>query len=569
MYSMRKFTTLQYTMFMIAALAVLIAVPSAHAATVNVDATCGNIDAGTKLCSDGTTFKTIKDAIAKGALATGDTISISNGTYHNEGGLVLAGNDWTVKPASPSDKVTLTGDSRFDIYGDGVTIRDLFFKNSTWNSNVIYVGLDTTGTTIHNNTFADTRGHAILLQNAVNDLVIRGLSITDNVFKNIGTFYAPGSTLEQKAKALKTALFLVTSRSTAEGGGLQGATITGNTIDTVTFAGINLVNTQNVLVQNNTISNVPAFAIGVGPDGNQIRILDNDIRNANNALEYLNGVREDTTEGAIVLWPVNTSNVTVINNTISGGNNGIVYCTGVCGVHPDQLGDAKYAGHIIDPATKTDSTNKFTHNIFDNVNGFDIINKAFGPMVATHNYYGTPQPTFAARTQGPVYYNPYYNDPERKVLVDDGTGPVQKSIADLDVSPVCSISLGSYIMDFADAKYGATSSIVQNQIKNAGNQDLGGIKFTSTGWQKPDGTALSDAVSRVGTNVADATSYTPITAGMAGINFDNRNFTGSNALPVSGSPGSALVGFVLDLTGVATGADVTITESVTYSATCS
>ncbi len=124
-------------------------------------------------------------------------------------------------------------------------------------------------------------------------------------------------------------------------------------------------------------------------------------------------------------------------------------------------------------------------------------------------------------------------------------------------------------MDFDDAKYGATSGIVPNQIKNAGNQDLGGIKFTSSGWQKPDGSALSGAVSKVGTDVTSSASYSTIPTDSAGINFPAANFTGPNALPGSESSGSASVGFVLDLSRVATGADVTITESVTYSATCS
>ncbi len=88
-------------------------------------------------------------------------------------------------------------------------------------------------------------------------------------------------------------------------------------------------------------------------------------------------------------------------------------------------------------------------------------------------------------------------------------------------------------------------------------------------WQKPDGTALSDAVSRVGTDVTSSASYSTINAGTDGITFDHTDFIGPNTLPASGSPDPALVGFVLDLSRVATGADVTITESVTYSATCS
>ncbi len=371
----------------------------------------------------------------------------------------------------------------------------------------------------------------------------------------------------QKAKKLMSAMYFITLKSNA--GGLQDSKITGNTIDTVTFAGINFVNGENILIQDNTFSNIPAAAIDLRA-GKHIRVLENHIHNASNTLEFLNGVKDDTLRGAIKLSggePM--SHVTVGNNTISGGNNGIAFCTGKCGVSPNELGNTKYHLHITDEATKIDSTNRFTHNTFDNIKGFDIINRAVGVMVATHNYYGEAEPDFTKILSGDINYNPYYNDPELKVLVDDKKGTVQKSIADLAVSDVCSISLGSYIMDFDDAKYGATSSIVQNQIKNAGNQDLGGIKFTSSGWQKPDKTALSGAVSKVGTDVTSSASYSTINAGTAGITLNAADFTGPNALPTSESSGSASVGFVLDLTGVATGADVTITESVTYSATCS
>ncbi len=557
---MRKLNTLQYTMFMVAALAMLVAVPSAYAATIDVDPGCRDTDDTTPACDDGTTYPTIQSAIT--AAADGDTISISNATNYLAG-VINVNKQLTVEPAA-NERVILTGGSRIAVNSDDVTIQGITFKNTT----LIYaININNAaGVTIHNNTFADTRGHGIFTANR-DDTLIRNLNVTDNVFKNIGTFYEPGLNVTQKAKALKTAMFFSTDRSTI--GGLQDSRITGNTIDTATFAGINLSGTQNILVQNNTISNVPAFAIQLALGASHIQILDNDIRNANNALEYLNGVPEDVTEGAILLWAKDSSHVTVSGNSITGGNNGIVYCTGACGVSPSELGNAKNPSHIVDTTTKTDSTNTFTRNTFDSVGGRYIINQAFGPMVATHNYYGTAAPDFTAILSGDVHYNPYYNDPELQVLVDK-TGTVQKSIADLDVSDVCSISLGTYIMNFDDAKYGTTSGIVQNQIKNAGNQDLGGIKFTSTGWLKPDGSALPNAVSRVGTNVGDPTSYTPITTtDPNGVNFDDTDFTGPNALPTSGSPGSASVGFVLDLTGVATGADVTITESVTYSATCS
>ncbi len=559
---MRKLNTLQYTMFMVAALAMLVAVPSAYAATVNVNPGCVDGDPNTPTCDDGTTYPNIQFAI--GNADPGDTVSISAGSYDE--GTITVNKELTIEPAA-NQRVILNGTSRIDVNSDDVTIRGITFKNTT-SAYAITIGETVSDVTIHNNTFADTRKHGMTTANTANTM-IQNLNVTDNVFKNIGTFYEPGLNIDQKANKLYTAMFFPTRNSNL--GGLQDSYIAGNTIDTTTFAGINLSGAQNTLVKNNTISNLPAFAIQLALGGaSDIQILDNDIHNANNALVYLNGVPEDVTEGAILIWAGNdNSHITVSNNTISGGNNGIVYCTGACGVSPGELGNTKNPLHIIDKTAKTDQTNKFTRNTFDSVGGKYIINQALGPLIATHNYYGTAEPDFTTILSGDVHYNPYYNDPELQVLVDK-TGTVQKSIADLDVSDVCSISLGTYIMNFDDAKYGTTSGIVQNQIKNAGNQDLGGIKFTSTGWLKPDKTPLSDAVSRVGTNVGDPTSYTPITTtDPNGVNFDDTDFTGPNALPTSGSPGSASVGFVLDLTGVATGADVTITESVTYSATCS
>ncbi len=558
---MRKLTTLQYTMFMIAALTILIAVPSAHAATVNVDPGCPDGNRRTPVCDDPTTYRTIQSAIAA-ANAT-DTISISAGSYDDED-RINVDKALTIEPTA-NDRVILNGTSWIDVRSDDVTIQGITFKNTTSNS-AITIGKTSSDVTIHNNTLADTRGHGIRLAN-VPDTLIRNLNVTDNVFKNIGTFYEPGLNVTEKAKKLWSAMYFITLKSNA--GGLQNSNITGNTIDTTTWAGIGFSNGENILIQDNTFSNTPASAIGLRAV-EHIRVLDNHIHNASNTLEFLNGVKDDTLRGAIKLGggePM--SHVTVSNNTISGGNNGIAFCTGKCGVSPKELGNTKNPLHITDETTKIDKTNRFTHNTFDNIKGFDIINQAVGVMVATHNYYGTATPDFTAILSGDIHYNPYYNDPERMVLVDDGKGTLQKSIADLAVSDVCSISLGTYIMDFDDAKYGSESGIVQNQIKNVGNQDLGGIKFTSTGWLKPDGSALSDAVSKVGTDVTSSASYAPITTDPNGVNFDDTNFIGPNALPASGSPDSASVGFVLDLSRVATGAEVTITESVTYSATCS
>ncbi len=554
MYSMKKFTALQYAIFVIAAPAVLVAVPSAHAAVIDVDGSCPDTDDDTPWCDLDTEFPTVKSAIANAT--AGDTISVSAGTYDE--GYTLVKKSLTIEPAANA-RVVLNGTTIIDVQANATTIQGIIFQNTTSEKYSLRIGNSTSGVTIHNNTFADTRGNALRVASDSNTLV-RDLSVTDNVFKNIGTFYDPGLNAAQKAKKMSTAI--VSTNYPSDIARLQDSRITGNTIDTTTHGGINLANTENILVANNTISNTNGNSIHVSHSNHHIRILGNHISGANNA-----GL--NPTGGAIVVKANNTSHVTVHNNTISGGNNGILYCTELCNELPENRPGNPDPALKVHKTVMTDQTNLFTHNIFDNVSGYDIMNMARGPMIATHNYYGEAEPDFTAILFGDIRYNPYYNDPERRVLVDDGKGPVQRSTADVDVSDVCSVSLGSYIIDFADAKYGATSGIVQNQIKNAGNRDLDAIKFTTTGWLKPDGSALSGAVSRVGTDVASSASYAPIPTDPAGVNFDNRNFTGPNALPASGSSGSALVGFVLDLTGVATGAGVTVTESVTYSGTCS
>ncbi len=576
MYSMKKLTALQYTIFMVAALTILITVPSAYAATLVLDASCPNKNEANGTCRAPDDGKYIWLMPAIRNAQPGDTISILNGTYDKDRNQIVISKPLTIQSASASDRVTFSGPVNLRISSDDVTIKGITFKNTTKNvpstdtpAPVITLANGLSDVTIHNNTFRDTNGHGIRIElRPQTPLPMENLTVSDNVFKNIGTFTAPHH--PWRAEKNFTAIHLVGNHA-GPALGINNSKIIGNTIDTTTGGGIGLGNAKNILVQNNTISNVPGSAIGVRLGGDNIQILDNRIHNANSAVGH-NQVPEDERKGgAVVFWTAGgLTNIVFSNNTISGGNNGLVYCGGICaGVKLSELADARNNLDALNATRDTDRTNTFTHNTFDNVKGFDIVNRALGTLVATNNYHGEAEPDFTKILDGDIRYNPYYNDPERRVLVDDGTGPVQKSTAHLDVSPVCSISLGSYIMDFTDAKYGATSSIIPNQIKNAGNRDLDAIKFTSTGWEKPDGSALPDAVSRVGTDVTSSASYTPITTAPAGINFDDTDFTGSNALPGPSSSDSARVGFVLDLTGVATGADVTITESVTYSATCS
>ncbi len=547
---MTKLTTSQYAIFMIAALTILIAVPSAYAATFNVDPLCDDADPNTPVCDDPATYRTIKSAI--GAADPNDTISISAGTYDE--GRINVNKALTIEPAA-NERVVLDGASRLYVYSNDVTIKGITFKNTT-SVYAITIGKTASDVTIHNNTLADTRGGGINTANAA-DTLIQNLAVTDNVFENIGTFYEPGLNVTQKAKKLHTAMYFSTSKSNL--GGLQDSKITGNIIDTTTFSGIILSGAENILVENNKISNVPAPAINVKSDVDQIQILDNDIRNANNALRYLNGVPEDTTEGAIVLWAKDASHVTVSNNTVSGGNNGIVYCTGICGVSPNELGNAKHPGHIIDKTAKTNSTNTFTRNTFDNVNGFDIINMALGVMVATHNYYGD-SPDFAAAISGLVQYSPYYADYVGGEL--RAMGPAkQQSLADVQRTDICSIGLERYNLYFDDAAWGTESSAENNAVLNTGDIVLTGVKIQTGGWLDEKDNPVAGAKTTVADilvgNFLDLLSTNP-----DGIDM-NAN------LPAPDTDEKLDLQFTIDLTGKATGPDSQIRETISFAGSCS
>ncbi len=590
---MRKFNTLQYTIFMIAALAVLVAVPSAHAADVAVPA------------SDDAAAINQKIADA----ADGDVIMFATGTYDvnleivNKNNLRLTSAD----PANPATiRPTSTIDGTPDIFGEDIRRIAHLGHNVTSSADLAI-----------DNLIFDMSGIAAADRTA-------GLLILDSEGTIKSSTFRGFEDPSVRPTYQNVMIYIATSDNTAyDKDNRAEFTISKTEISSHGRIGVYAVGFVHVTLEGSTLTPL-GFGYGL-----QTARLASANATGNTFIGYNKfAVIDNSRSGAMQIIPengaplqnggINVTN-TITDNVVNGSNVALIVANGFCGPHSYQGDSANPIGinvisrgntfslglfgvemnichpdgrHTYDFDSKGDTitgnTTGFiikgngTSNVADGTVDVSITNGKFTDLtfhiinaladyvlVATHNYYGDSQPSFAAVSKGNIHYNPYYSDPELKVLVDDETGTVQKSTADLDVSDVCSISLGTYIMDFADAKYGTTSSIIQNQIKNAGNQDLGSIKFTSTGWQKPDGSALFDAVSRVGTNVGDAISYTPITADPNGVNFDDTDFTGSNVLPASGSPDSAEVGFVLDLTGVATGPDVTITESVTYSATCS
>ncbi len=538
---------------MVAALAMLVAVPSAYAATVNVDASCQDDDDDGR-CNDGTTFKNPRTAFT--AANRGDVIVIADGRYLD------SVNDYIVLNKPITLKSTNGDHAQDDVIFNGTGIR----INA---DNVKVQGIEIVDARSHGIFVDPARSDIVVENNYVNNTHRQGITgvgssgnplsvdIIGNTFEHIG-YNAPDGKKPLFANGDKASQHDMTA---IYFNWLANSEISGNTIDKTTWSGINLGRVTGLTISGNTISDVPKNGIQIAKiDSVNNTISGNTITNATFADSKHRGgaLIADNLKGAISLS--SSLDTLVENNVIRDSRNGVILCDGDCHATTFEPDTSSYSGK---------PTANVTKNTFVDLREKHIINAvADYVLVATHNYYGTAAPDFTAILSGDIHYNPYYNDPELQVLVDK-TGTVQKSTADLDVSPVCSISLGTYIIDFAGAKYGATSPIAQNQIKNAGNQDIGSIKFTSTGWLKPDKTPLSNAVSRVGTNVGDATSYAPITADPNGVNFDDTDFIGPNTLPTSGSSGSAQVGFVLDLSRVATGAETTITESVTYSASCS
>ncbi len=561
---LRKFTALQYAMFMVAALAVLVAVPSAYAATVTVDASCSDKIIGNGQCRDaGIDYHTLWGATRYSN--PNDIISVSSGTYDKEVHPIRINHALTIQPASASDKVTVTGRSSILVASSDVTIKGITFANTTRNISgtfhpapVIAIANGMSDVTIHNNTFRDTHGHGIRIQaSPPSASIMDRLHVTDNLFRNIGTF---AEARDGRADTRYTAIHLVANHANP-GLGLNNSKITGNTIDTTTYAGINLGNAENTLVANNTISNVPEFAIQVALGGKHIKIHDNQIYNANYDAKVTDATPDGSNRGAIVLWAGGgLSHVTVINNTISGGNTGIVYCPGTCGVDEKELADARKNLGALNSARNTDETNLFTGNTFHNVGGFNIVNYAVGTIIAIHNYYGEAEPDFAAAISGLVQYSPYYADYVGGEL--RAMGPVkQHLLADIQRTDICSIGLERYNLYFDDAAWGAESSAEANAVLNTGDIVLTGVKIQTDGWLDEKDNPVDGAK----TTVADR-----LVGNFLDLLSTNADGIDMNAnLPAPDTDEKLDLQFTLDLTGKATGPDSQIRETISFAGSCS
>ncbi len=579
---MTKLTTSQYAIFMIAALTLLITVPSAYAATVNVNGTCQDDD-NDGTCNDGTTFKNPSAAFT--AAAQGDVIVVADGRYldfddpvkyitlnkhitlkstngdHAKDDVIFNGTGIRIN----ADNVKVQGIKIVDARSHGIFVHpsksNIVVENNYIN-NTIYAGIEIAGGSSHiiidKNTFNNTGRDGIYVKDVA---PTQNLTVTDNVFNGIGTFYQPTLSDKQKEAKLYSAMTFVNVESSQVG--LHHSKITGNTIDTTTFGGINLRDAEGVLVLNNTISNVPGPAIKV-KSTDQIRILDNHIHNANNVL--VNGIQEDIdngiiTEGAIVLWGETNSNVVVNNNTIAGGNNGIVYCTGVCGLRHQPSGDYYYADATTDKATKTDNTNLFTHNTFDNVNGFYLMNMAVGTMIAPLNYYGSPaSPLVQNATHPPIYGNvifgPWYIDASLTQIAErSGSKQTQTGAYN-----TCSIDLDKSSLDLPPSQYGKTSGIATQGVTNAGSAELSAIEVRVSDWTDNTGSTVPDVHSEV--KSSGENSWNVVKPGSSVEITDN--------LPQPRDGNSKLsLDYRVDMTGNSNGPSGPIKQTVTYIADCS
>ncbi len=564
---MTKLTTSQYAIFMIAALTILITVPSAYANTLVLDASCLNKNEKNGTCKAPDNEKYIWLSAAIGKAESGDTISIKNGTYDNDLHQITIGKPLTIQSASPSDRVTFSGPVNIRITSDDVTIKGITFKNTSkaipsdfQPAPVINIANGLSDITIHNNTFRDTNGHGIRIElKPETDFPMKNLTVTDNVFKNIGTFTKPHDSRAEKAF---TAIHLV-GNIAGSALGIKDSKITGNTIDTTTGYGIGLGNAENILVQDNTISNVPASAITVRLGGNQMQILDNYIHNANSAVGHNEVPENERKGGSVIFWTAGgLTNITFSNNIISGGNNGIVNCAGICkGANLDHLAGARNNLDELNATRDNSRTNIFTHNTFDNVKGFDIINRATGPMIAPLNYYGSPASPLVQNVtdptiRGDVVYGPWYADASlTQIAVSSGSQQTQISAYN-----TCSVALEKSSLDLPLSEYGKTSGIDTQGVTNAGSAELSAIEVRVSDWTDNTGSTVPDVHSEVKPRAT--TSWNVVKPG------SSVEITENLPQPRDGSSKLSL-DYRVDMTGNSNGPSGPIKQTVTYIADCS
>ena len=430
-------------------------------------------------------------------LASGATVTFSSDTFPDLG-FVAINKPMTITGASDGGTI-LTGDSHFQIRGDDITIKNLTFQdihNPDWDPAVIEMGWGSrTNITVSNNTMVNTESHAIYVNGVgpwtptfnppsggnppAPDLVHTNIRITDNVFRNIGTLYPDGNTDADNARLLYTVI------RTVETGLFRNLFISNNTMDTASFAGINLAQfgLVNVHINGNTISNMLAFGVQkaveaevngaklAGADSS-LSIYNNTFTNNNNAQEYLDGTAETVPEAAIVIWGSDDSNVRIYDNVIRNSHNGVLLCANTsCGVHEDSLGQGLDVFQVVD--TPIEQFLTVFRNSFIGNTGFDLVNLSAAPVFAPFNYWDrSPE----QRISGSASYSPYYTNEARTMIAELSTS--QSSIS--PSTPSCSVSTGAPIT--FNLVTGGESPVASQTIRNAGSLAVTGVQVSVDAW---------------------------------------------------------------------------------------
>ncbi len=541
---MTKLTTIQYAIFMIATLTILIAVPSAYAATVNVDASCQDDDDDGR-CNDGTTFKNPRTAFT--AANRGDVIVIADGRYLD------SVNDYIVLNKPITLKSTNGDHAQDDVIFNGTGIR----INA---DNVKVQGIEIVDARSHGIFVDPTRSNIVVENNYVNNTHRYGITgvgssgnplsvnIIGNTFEHIG-YNAPDGKKPLFANGDKASQHDMTAIIFTW---LANSEISGNTIDKTTWSGINLVDSSTILVKDNLIKDVPKNGIQIAKiDSVNNTISGNTIINATfaNSTHRGGALIADNLKGAISLS--SSLDTLVENNIIRDSRHGIILCDGDCHATTFEPDTSSYSGK---------PTAKITKNTFDNVRGFDIINAVVNYVLpAPLNYYGD-SPDFAAALSGPVQYSPYYADYVGGEI--RAMGPAkQQSLADVQRTDICSIGLERYNLYFDDAAWGAESSAENNAVLNTGDIVLTGVKIQTDGWLDEKDNPVAGAK----TTVADI-----LVGNFLDLLSTNANGVDMNAnLPAPDTDEKLNLQFTLDLTGKATGPDSQIREIISFAGSCS
>lgn len=446
---------------------------SSHTATISVSSNTAAVQTALNdLASGGTvTFQTGTHTdlglsrIEKPMTITGEPGAVISG----QSAFYITSSDVTVQNLT-FDRISRNPDGNPDIHRDGPVIDVSSHVPNSALSNIV----------ISNNTISNTAGHGIRMSD-YNRGTIEDLYITGNTLTNIGTFYDNDVTTNaQRAGKLMTAI------RSGEDGLLRNMYISGNTIDTTTFAGINVGASAiiNGHINDNSISNMESFGIqkaverthggGVGklagPEAT-LSIYDNTIANTNNATSHLNGVPDAAPEAAVVIWGADDSDVHIFDNVIRENHNGVLLCVGTCGTHEDHLGVPLDIFHVADTPLNQFIT-VFRNSFIDNT-GFDLVNLSRAQVFAPFNYWDRDP---EQRISGNASYSPYYTDEARTITASVSPG---QSSAHASISS-CSVALGGQL-DF-DLVTGGESRIVAQTIRNAGSLAVDGVRVSVDAW---------------------------------------------------------------------------------------